>query len=150
FRMDKAKEHPWMSKLLETEEEDVAFIAWTTSPCTLPGNAALVVGKNIDYVKIKTFIKYTGHTVSVILAKNLIAKHFKAEGQQASFKDYKLGDKVIPWEIVAECKGEGLVGLRYHQLHPYVTSEELLEKAFRVIPGDFVTTEDGTGIVHAA
>lgn len=150
FRLDKAQVHPLMTTLLESEEEDVAFIAWTTTPWTLPGNAALVVGKNIDYVKIKTFNQYTGLPVSVILAKNLIAKHFKAEGQQASFQDYKLGDKVIPWEIVAECKGEALVGLRYHQLLPYVTSEELLEKAFRVIPGDFVTTEDGTGIVHAA
>ena len=150
FRLDKAQVHPLMTTLLESEEEDVAFIAWTTTPWTLPGNAALVVGKNIDYVKIKTFNQYTGLPVSVILAKNLIAKHFKAEGQQTSFQDYKLGDKVIPWEIVAECKGEALVGLRYHQLLPYVTSEELLEKAFRVIPGDFVTTEDGTGIVHAA
>lgn len=150
FRLDKAQVHPLMTTLLESEEEDVAFIAWTTTPWTLPGNAALVVGKNIDYVKIKTFNQYTGLPVSVILAKNLIAKHFKAEGQQASFQDYKLGDKVIPWEIVAECKGDALVGLRYHQLLPYVTSEELLDKAFRVIPGDFVTTEDGTGIVHAA
>src|SRR5690606_4910402 len=150
FRLDKAQVHPLMTTLLESEEEDVAFIAWTTTPWTLPGNAALVVGKNIDYVKIKTFNQYTGLPVSVILAKNLIAKHLKAEGQQASFQDYKLGDKVIPWEIVAECKGEALVGLRYPQLLPYVTSEELLENAYRVIPGHFVTTEDGTGIVRAA
>src|SRR5690606_27722128 len=120
------------------------------TPWTLPGNGALVVGKNIDYVKIKTFNQYTGLPVSVILAKNLIGKHFKAEGQQASFHDYKVGNKVIHWEIASEFKGETLVALRYHQLLPYVTNEELLEKAFRVIPGDFVTTEDGTGIVHAS
>ncbi len=150
FRLDKTQVHPLMTTLVESEEEDVAFIAWTTTPWTLPGNSALVVGKNIDYVKIKTFNQYTGLPVSVILAKNLIGKHFKAEGQQASFQDYNVGDKIVPWEIAAEFKGEALVGLRYHQLLPYVTNEELLEKAFRVIPGDFVTTEDGTGIVHAS
>jgi isoleucyl-tRNA synthetase len=86
----------------------------------------------------------------VILAKNLISKHFKADEQQVSFQDYKFGDKLIPWEIVEEFKGSEIEGLRYHQLLPYVTSEELLEKAFRVILGDFVTTEDGTGIVHTS
>ncbi|NGM64763.1 isoleucine--tRNA ligase [Sphingobacterium sp. SGR-19] len=150
FRIDKTQVHPLITTLVDSEEEDVAFIAWTTTPWTLPGNSALVVGKNIDYVKVKTFNQYTGLPVSVILAKNLIGKHFKAEGQQASFQDYKVGDKIVPWEIAAEFKGEALVGLRYHQLLPYVTNEELLEKAFRVIPGDFVTTEDGTGIVHAS
>ncbi|MFD2597733.1 isoleucine--tRNA ligase [Sphingobacterium corticis] len=150
FRVDKAQVHPLISTLVENAEEDVAFIAWTTTPWTLPSNTALVVGKNIDYVKIRTFNQYTGEPVSVVLAQNLINKHFKADGQQASFQDYKLGDKVIPWEIVANFKGEQLVGLRYHQLMPYITSEELQEKAFRVIPGDFVTTEDGTGIVHAS
>ncbi len=110
----------------------------------------MTVGKNIDYVKVKTFNQYTGTAVSVILAKNLIAKHFKADGQQVSFQDYKFGDKVIPWEIVEEFKGAEIEGLRYHQLMPYVTSEELREKAFRVILGDFVTTEDGTGIVHTS
>ncbi len=148
FRIDKSQIHPMMDTLVENQDEDVAFIAWTTTPWTLPGNSALAVGKNINYVKIKTFNQYTGEPVSVVLAKNLIVKYFKAEGENASFQDYKLGDKVIPWEKTVECKGAELVGLRYHQLLPYVTSEELLEKAFRVIPGDFVTTEDGTGIVH--
>ncbi len=150
FRLDKAQVHPFMTTLVESEDEDVAFIAWTTTPWTLPSNTALVVGKNIDYVKVKTFNQYTGSPVSVILAKNLIGKHFKAEGQNASFQDYNVGDKIVPWEIASEFKGEALVGLRYHQLLPYVSSDELLEKAFRVIAGDFVTTEDGTGIVHAA
>ncbi len=150
FRLDKAQIHPIMDRLVDNENEDVAFIAWTTTPWTLPSNTALVVGKNIDYVKIKTFNQYTGAPVSVVLAKALISKHFKAEGQQVSFQDYKLGDKVIPWEVAAEFKGEELAGLRYHQLMPYITSDELMDKAFRVIIGDFVTTEDGTGIVHAA
>jgi len=150
FRLVKDQIHPLISTLVETEEEDVAFIAWTTTPWTLPSNTALVVGKKIEYVKIKTFNQYTGSPVSVILAKNLISKHFKAEGQQISFQDYNLGDKTIPWEIAAEFVGEELLGLRYEQLLPYITNEELLEKAFRVIAGDFVTTEDGTGIVHAA
>ena len=150
FRLDKQQIHPMIDTLVESADEDVAFIAWTTTPWTLPSNTALVVGKNIDYVKIKTFNQYTGTPVSVILAKNLVSKHFKAEGQQVSFQDYNLGDKLIPWEIVAQFKGEELAGLRYHQLMPYITSDELRENAFRVIIGDFVTTEDGTGIVHAA
>jgi len=150
FRLDKQQIHPMMERLLENPDEDVAFLAWTTTPWTLPGNSALTVGKNIDYVKVKTFNQYTGTAVSVILAKNLISKHFKTEGQHVSFQEYKFGDKVIPWEIAGEFKGSEIEGLRYHQLMPYVTSEELREKAFRVILGDFVTTEDGTGIVHTS
>ncbi|MFE2862242.1 MULTISPECIES: isoleucine--tRNA ligase [Sphingobacterium] len=150
FRLIKSQLHPAIEKLVDDDAEDVAFIAWTTTPWTLPSNTALVVGKKINYVKIRTFNKYTGAPVSVVLAKDLISKHFKAEGENASFQDYKLGDKVIPWELAAEFVGEELVGLRYEQLLPYITSEDLQENAFRVIPGDFVTTEDGTGIVHAA
>jgi len=150
FRLIKNQIHPAIDKLVESEAEDVTFIAWTTTPWTLPSNTALVVGKKIAYAKVKTFNQYTGAPVSVILAKDLILKHFKAEGKDASFQDYKLGDKVIPWEIANEFTGEELVGLRYEQLLPYITNDELQEKAFRVIPGDFVTTEDGTGIVHAA
>jgi len=150
FRLIKSQLHPAIEKLVDDEAEDVAFIAWTTTPWTLPSNTALVVGKKINYVKIRTFNKYTGSPVSVVLAKDLISKHFKAEGENASFQDYKLGDKVIPWELAAEFVGEELVGLRYQQLLPYITNEDLQENAFRVIPGDFVTTEDGTGIVHAA
>jgi Isoleucyl-tRNA synthetase (EC 6.1.1.5) len=150
FRLIKNQLHPAIEKLVDDEAEDVAFIAWTTTPWTLPSNTALVVGKKINYVKIRTFNKYTGSPVSVVLAKDLISKHFKAEGENASFQDYKLGDKVIPWELAAEFVGEELVGLRYEQLLPYITNEDLQENAFRVIPGDFVTTEDGTGIVHAA
>lgn len=150
FRLDKAQIHPLMDTLVESDVEDVAFIAWTTTPWTLPSNTALAVGPKIEYVKIKTFNQYTGAPVSVVLAKNLISKHFKPEGENASFEDYKIGDKVTPWQQAAEFKGEELLGLRYLQLLPYITSEELIEKAFRLIPGDFVTTEDGTGIVHIA
>lgn len=150
FRLIKSQLHPAIEKLVDDDAEDVAFIAWTTTPWTLPSNTALVVGKKINYVKIRTFNKYTGAPVSVVLAKDLISKHFKAEGENASFQDYKLGDKVIPWELAAEFVGEELVGLRYEQMLPYITNEDLQENAFRVIPGDFVTTEDGTGIVHAA
>src|SRR5258708_6372870 len=104
----------------------------------------------IEYVKISTFNPYTFQPVSVVLAKELVSKYFKAEGENASFEDYKEGDKVIPWIIKARFKGTDLLGLRYHQLMPYVTNADLEKNAFRVIPADFVTTEDGTGIVHTA
>src|SRR5690606_17972121 len=150
FRIRKDQVHPLMNILFEFGEEDTAFIAWTTTPWTLPGNSALIVGKNINYVKIRTFNAYTHQPVSVILAKDLVNKFFKQEAFEADFKSYKEGDKLIPWEIAAEFKGADLLNLRYHQLMPYVSSEELEEKAFRVIHGDFVSTEDGTGIVHAS
>ncbi|HUH17776.1 isoleucine--tRNA ligase [Albibacterium sp.] len=150
FRIRKDQVHPLLSTLFEYEEEDTAFIAWTTTPWTLPANSALIVGKNIDYVKVRTFNAYTHVPVSVILAKSLIGNFFKKEAFEADFKTYQAGDKLIPWEIAAEFKGEDLLNLRYHQLMPYVSSEELEENAFRVIHGDFVSTEDGTGIVHAA
>ena len=130
--------------------EDTVILAWTTTPWTLPSNCALAVGEDIDYVKIKTFNPYTYMPVSVVLAKVLVSKYFKAEGENASFEDYKGGDKVIPWKLAAEFKGSDLLGLRYHQLMPYVTNPDLEQNAFRVIPADFVTTEDGTGIVHTA
>jgi isoleucyl-tRNA synthetase len=150
FRIRKDQVHPLMNTIFEYEEEDTAIIAWTTTPWTLPGNSALIVGKNIDYVKVHTFNAYTHLPVSVILAKELVGNFFKQEAFNADFKAYQAGDKLIPWEIAAEFKGEDLLNLRYHQLMPYVTSEELEENAFRVIHGDFVSTEDGTGIVHAS
>ncbi len=150
FRIRKDQVHPLLSTLFEYEEEDTAFIAWTTTPWTLPANSALIVGKNIEYVKVRTFNAYTHLPVSVVLAKALIGNFFKKEAFEADFKAYQAGDKLIPWEIAAEFKGEDLLNLRYHQLMPYVSSEELEENAFRVIHGDFVSTEDGTGIVHAA
>ena len=150
FRIKKDQVHPLINTLFEDEMEDVAILAWTTTPWTLPSNSALAVGNNISYVKIRTFNQYTFAPVSVVLAKDLLGKHFKTEAQNASFQEYKDGDKLIPWEIATEFKGAELTGLRYEQLLPYVTNEELEAHAFRVIPGDFVTTEDGTGIVHIA
>jgi len=150
FRIKKGQIHPLTSVLFQNELEDTSILAWTTTPWTLPSNSALAVGNNISYVKIRTFNQYTYAPISVVLAKDLVSKHFKADAQNASFQDYKAGDKIIPWEIAAEFKGAELVGLNYHQLLPYVTNEELEKNAFRVIPGDFVTTEDGTGIVHIA
>lgn len=150
FRLKPDQVHPLMNILFETPEEDTTIIAWTTTPWTLPSNCALAVGEKITYVKIKTFNPYTYLPVSVVLAKDLVAKYFKAEGENASFQDYKGGDKIIPWEKVAEFSGKEMVGLRYFQLMPYVTNEDLEKNAFRVIPADFVTTEDGTGIVHTA
>ena len=150
FRIRKDQVHPLISSLFSYEEEDTVFLAWTTTPWTLPGNSALVVGKQISYVKVETFNAYTYQPVSVILARDLVGRFFKAEAENGDFQNYQGGDKLIPWKIAAEYKGEELLNLRYHQLMPYVTSDELVEKAFRVIAGDFVSTEDGTGIVHAS
>lgn len=133
FRIRRDQAHPLMGRLFETEDEDTAILAWTTTPWTLPANCALVVGKDIDYVKIRTTNPYTHQPVSVVLANNLVVKHFKGEV-----------------EIIDRFKGVELVGLRYVQLLPYINNADLEANAFRVIPGDFVTTEDGTGIVHAA
>ncbi|MDB5128599.1 isoleucine--tRNA ligase [Mucilaginibacter sp.] len=128
----------------------VFILAWTTTPWTLPSNCALAVGESISYVQVNTFNPYTYEPVSVVLAKDLVKKYFKAEGENASFEDYKGGDKIIPWTLTREFKGTDLLGLHYEQLMPYVTNAELEKNAFRVIPADFVTTEDGTGIVHTA
>lgn len=149
FHLKKDQQHPLMPVLFNGDE-DTVILAWTTTPWTLPSNCALAVGENINYVKIKTFNPYTYDEVSVVLAKDLVSKYFKPEGENASFEEYKGGDKVIPWKLEASFKGADLIGLHYHQLMPYVTNEDLEKNAFRVIPADFVTTEDGTGIVHTA
>ncbi len=151
FRPVKNQHHPLISVLFADDAEDTAILAWTTTPWTLPSNCALAVGKKITYVKIKTFNQYTFAPVNVVLAKNLVPKHFKAEQQNADFKAYADNPKgATPWQIVAEFTGDDLVGLRYHQLMPYVTNDNLLENAFRVIAADFVTTDDGAGVVHIA
>jgi isoleucyl-tRNA synthetase len=129
---------------------DLFILAWTTTPWTLPSNSALAVGEKIDYAKIATFNPYTFEPITVVLAKDLVARLFKADGENASFEDYKPGDKLIPWTIKGTYKGAVLVGIHYEQLLPYVTNTELEVNGFRVIAGDFVTTEDGTGIVHIA
>ncbi|WP_296619692.1 isoleucine--tRNA ligase [Marivirga sp.] len=146
----KVKKDDKSAFLFENEVEDVRFIAWTTTPWTLPSNCALAVGEKIDYVKVKTFNQYTYEPVSVVLAKDLVSKQFNTKAKDLKLEDYKAGDKLIPFEIAQTFKGKDIVETRYEQLMPYVTSEELEKNAFRVIPGDFVTTEDGTGIVHTA
>lgn len=133
---------------------DVHFMAWTTTPWTLPSNTALTVGPNIDYVLVQTFNQYTFEPINVVLAKSLMGKQFGKSFFEATvdtdFTDYKEGDKKIPYKILAEAKGAALVGIKYEQLLPYTLPYQNPENAFRVISGDFVTTEDGTGIVHTA
>jgi len=146
----KVKKDEKSAFLFEDDNEDVRFIAWTTTPWTLPSNCALAVGEKIEYVKVKTFNQYTYKPVSVVLAKDLVNSHFKAKAKDLKLEDYKEGDKLIPFEISQTFKGKDLVETRYEQLMDYVTSEDLEKNAFRVIPGDFVTTDDGTGIVHTA
>ncbi|MEP1034358.1 isoleucine--tRNA ligase [Ekhidna sp.] len=138
------------SFLFENDSEDVRIIAWTTTPWTLPSNCALAVGEKIVYVKVKSFNQYSHEPISVILAKDLVGKFFSEKAKDISLDNYKPGDKLIPFEIVQEFKGADILEIRYEQLMPYVTNKELEEKAFRVIPGDFVSTEDGTGVVHTA
>ena len=156
------------------------FLAWTTTPWTLPSNTALCVGPNIDYVALQTFNPYTAEPITAVVAENRVSAYFKAEGENAEM-NYVVGDKVVPYRVVARYKGAELVGLRYVQLMPWVRPSEkvadtaadfvreyaekhadrvfsvgqdrfveMADEAFRVIPGDYVTTEDGTGIVHIA
>jgi isoleucyl-tRNA synthetase len=140
--------------LLNQIEGDVYFLAWTTTPWTLPSNTALTVGPKIDYVLVKTFNQYTFEPIHVILAKNLVAKQFGKKYLETSdislFETYHKDAKEMPYQIIAEYKGKELVGTRYEQLFKWTTPHENPEKAFVVIDGDFVTTEDGTGIVHTA
>ena len=142
------------TELFNHFDGDVYFLAWTTTPWTLPSNTALTVGPNIDYVVVETFNQYTFEPIRVILGKPLVAKqfgkpYFLAETEE-DFKVYAAGSKQIPYRIVGEYKGSDLVGTRYEQLLPWALPYENAENAFQVIPGDFVTTEDGTGIVHTA
>ena len=136
------------------EAKEVFFLAWTTTPWTLPSNTALTVGPKIDYVLVRTFNQYTFEPSNVILAKALVGKQFSGKFFQAeddaAFAGYKPEDKKIPYQVLAECKGEDLVGIKYEQLMPLALPYQNPENAFRVIAGDFVTTEDGTGIVHTA
>lgn len=173
-------------RILEPKEEmkgwgEPYFMAWTTTPWTLPSNTALCVGPKFDYVSVRTYNPYTGAPITVVLAEVLVPSYFKAEGAKIPLSDYKQGDKVIPYEITGRLKGPELVGMRYAQLMPWVKPTEkvndfsqdfvkdyaaahpdkcftvgtdrfveMSDEAFRVIPGDYVTVEDGTGIVHIA
>ncbi|MFC5270937.1 isoleucine--tRNA ligase [Adhaeribacter terreus] len=144
----KVKRNDVSEKLFTASNDaDVYFLAWTTTPWTLPSNSALAVGKGIRYVQVKTFNPYTHLPVQVILAKDLIGRFFSEKSKGLDFAAYKAGDKQIPFEVVAEYTGADLNGIEYEQLMPYVQPDT---PAFRVIIGDFVTTEDGTGIVHIA
>ncbi|HSO87602.1 MAG TPA: isoleucine--tRNA ligase [Draconibacterium sp.] len=133
--------------LFKGVDTDLYFLAWTTTPWTLPSNTALCVGPAIKYVKVKSFNPYTGLPVTVILAKDLAPVYFSLKNDNLSFEDYKTGDKNIPYQILAEYSGEELKGVQYEQLIEWVQPKG---KAFEVITGDFVTIEDGTGIVHIA
>ncbi|MBQ8565459.1 MAG: isoleucine--tRNA ligase [Bacteroidaceae bacterium] len=135
------------------------FIAWTTTPWTLPSNTALCVGPKIDYVAVQTYNAYNGEKMTVVLAKSLLNNHFNPKAADIALEDYKPGDKLIPYKVVGEYKGPELEGMKYEQLLPWVKPVsvdengnwvEASDKAFRVILGDYVTTEDGTGIVHIA
>ena len=130
-----------------TEWGSPYFLAWTTTPWTLPSNTALCVGPKIDYVAVQTYNGYTGQPITVVLAKELLGAHFNPKAAEVALEEYKVGDKLIPYKVIAEYKGTDLVGMEYEQLMPWVNPGE---GAFRVIPGDYVTTEDGTGIVHIA
>ena len=125
------------------------FLAWTTTPWTLSSNTALCVGPKIEYVAVQSFNPYTGEPATYVCAKALLNAHFNPKAAEIAFEDYKAGDKLVPFKVVAEYKGTDLVGMKYEQLLPWITPENA-DQAFRVIPGDYVTTEDGTGIVHIA
>ena len=141
----------------ESRDEEIFFMAWTTTPWTLPSNLGLTVGPNITYVLVKTFNPYTHLSVNVVLAKSLLGKYFKPEGENTDFEGYDEKAKILPWKILAEFKGSQIEGCEHEQLLPYeANSLENIKlqtpnaKPFRVILGDFVTTEDGTGIVHTS
>ncbi len=135
-------------KLYGTEPVPAYFLAWTTTPWTLPSNTALCVGPNIEYVRILSFNPYSGEPAVYVLAKDLVGAWFQEKGKDLPLESYQKGDKIVPWKLLEGCfKGSDLVGIRYHQLIPWFKPQG---DAFRVIPGDYVTTSDGTGIVHIA
>lgn len=152
FKIAKNQKIPFQNAALDGN--DVSIAAWTTTPWTLPSNTALTVGPNIDYVLVRSFNQYTHEPMNVILAEKLVSyqfgKGYDRVENEADLANYNAGDKTIPYFVGESCKGSELVGIRYEQLLPYAQPYENADQAFRVIPGDFVTTEDGTGIVHTA
>jgi isoleucyl-tRNA synthetase len=146
FRIPKADDSAFLYE--GVENGDVYFLAWTTTPWTLPSNTALAVGPKIDYVRVATFNPYTGTPVNLVMAKELVGAWFKPEQAELDMEDYQEGDKKVPYRVTGEFKGSQLAGLTYEQLMPYAQPEE--GDAFKVLAGDFVSTEDGTGIVHIA
>lgn len=156
----KASDHKVVTELLSKVDagfEDLEIIAWTTTPWTLPSNTALCVGPKIDYVAVESYNPYTGKPATYLLAQARLAAYFKPEGANVPLSDYKAGDKIIPYKVIAEFKGTDLVDLGYEQLFPWVKPVDKIDgkivgndNGFRVILGDYVTTEDGTGVVHIA
>lgn len=144
----KVVNNPKSSFLFENLQSDLFFLAWTTTPWTLPSNTALAVGKKIEYVKVQTFNQYTHEPITVILAKQLFSKFFPEKNAKLALTDYVAGDKNIPFKLVANFTGSDLEGISYEQLLPYAQPED--GDAFRVLLGDFVNTENGTGVVHLA
>jgi isoleucyl-tRNA synthetase len=137
-------------KIFDKAGNEPFFVAWTTTPWTLPSNTALTVGKNITYVLVDTYNQYTEERISVILAKDLLGKYFNPEHENQTSADIKISVKTLPYSVVGVFKGSELLDVKYEQLLPFALPFENADKAFRVIAGDFVTTEDGTGIVHTA
>ena len=135
---------------IKNQKSEIFFLAWTTTPWTLPSNLGLTVGPNIDYVLVRTFNPYTHLPVNVILAKALIGKYFKEEGENSDLESYSSELKILPWKILTEFKGKRLEGISYEQLLSYEANKTDNPNAFNILLGDFVTTEDGTGIVHTA
>ena len=136
------------NSLFGSTNHDIYFLAWTTTPWTLPSNTALAVGKKIDYLLVETLNQYTGKAIAVVVAKELASKYFTPENEELKFEDYETGNKNLPYKFISEFKGDSLEGLRYEQLLAYAQPED--GDAFRILLGDFVTIEDGTGIVHLA
>ncbi|MFL5745510.1 MAG: isoleucine--tRNA ligase [Niastella sp.] len=152
FKAIKDERSAFLFDAIKDQNKELFFMAWTTTPWTLPSNLGLTVGERITYVLVQTFNPYTHLPVNVVLAKDLLGKYFKPEAENTGFEEYKEGDKVLPWRILTEFKGAQIEGCRYEQLLPYEanTPEKSGGDPFRVLIGDFVTTEDGTGIVHTA
>ena len=144
----KVKQNEKSKSLFQNNKGDVFILAWTTTPWTLPSNTALAVGEKINYVQVNSFNPYTFKAISVVLAKDLVSKYFSEKNKDLKLEDYKPGDKAIPFQIVEEFTGKQLVGINYEQLIPYVQPLYDADKAFHVVAGDFVTIEDGTGVVH--
>ncbi|MBO4777453.1 MAG: isoleucine--tRNA ligase [Bacteroidales bacterium] len=144
FKVIRNEVSEWLYKDVDT---DLFFLAWTTTPWTLSSNTALCVGEKITYLKVRTFNPYTGIPCTVVLAKERLSAYFNEKGKDADFNAYNVGDKIVPFTILDEFTGKQLLGIQYEQLLPWV---KIRGNAFKVISGDYVTTEDGTGIVHIA
>ena len=153
-------DHPVVRAIMDKADtgfEHLTILAWTTTPWTLPSNTALCVGPKIDYVAVESYNPYNGQPAIYLLAKARVSAYFKAESQEKALTDYQPGDKVIPWKVIGEFTGNDLLDIRFEQLFPWVKPVDKVDdqivgndNGFRVIPGDYVTTEDGTGIVHIA